>query len=66
MKIALPTKAKIAALVCSGRSRPYERTEMPDRNAGNTSFNATTNPTRKATIPQNAVAAANFRTMALS
>jgi hypothetical protein len=39
---------------------------MPCSSPGNTSFNATMMPTRKATMPQMAVAAANRMTMALS
>ena len=55
---ALPPKAKITALVCSGRSRPKFR--MPCRNSkfscGKASWQAMTTPTRNPTTPQNAVA----------
>jgi hypothetical protein len=53
-------------LVCSGRSRPYERYGIPASSPGKTSFKATINPTSSATIPHPAVAIANSRTLALS
>ena len=55
---ALPPKAKITALVCSGRSRP--KLPMPCRNSkfshGQASWLAMITPTRNPTTPQKVVA----------
>ena len=60
--MALPAKAKITALVCSGRSLPYDRKLHPPRKSGMYSLTATINPTRNPTIPHASVAIANIRT----
>ena len=62
----LPTNAKMAALVCSGRSRPKERKLKPKLSWGNASCEAMKMPTSIATAPQMMVASANLRTTASS
>ena len=61
---ALPPKAKITALVCSGRRRP--KFTMPCAqskfSAGKASWKAMITPTRKPTTPQKAVAITPART----
>ncbi len=64
--MALPANAKITALVCSGRSRPYDSCGMKFRNSGHTSLIATMRPTRKPTTPQMEAATMKLRTIALS
>jgi hypothetical protein len=61
---ALPPKAKITALVCSGRRRPKFRMPCDHSkfSAGKASWKAMTTPTRKPTMPQKAVAITPART----
>ena len=66
MKKALPAKAKMTALVCSGRSRPKLSHGMPKLRAGTASCSAMSSPTSMPTRPQTKVAQRNFRTMASS
>ena len=66
MNRPLPTKAKITALVWSGRSRPkvvYWRLRF---SSGRNSWQAISRPARKPTNPQMTVAMANARTIRLS
>ncbi len=62
----LPTKAKMAALVCSGRRRPKLSHSMPRFACQNDSWAAMITPTRNATTPHNTVTPVNARTMASS
>lgn len=54
--MALPTKAKITALVCKGLKRPKLNHEMPSVRLGNKNKNASSNPTNIPTTPQRMVA----------
>ena len=62
----LPTKAKIAAFVCSGRRRLKVSHLSPKFACQNESWLAMSTPTRKATAPQTMVAMENARTMSSS
>ena len=65
-KIALPAKAKITALVCSGRIRPKDRYSIPKFSAGKGSCNAISSPTSMPMTPQMYIASKNMRTMVSS
>ncbi len=62
-KMPLPAKAKMAAFVCNGRSRPKLSWARPKFSDGATSMIASHKPTSVATTPQNAVANTNLRTV---
>ncbi len=62
----LPTKAKITALVCSGRSRPKVSQEMPRLSRQSASCEAMITPSSIPTTPQTMVAMRNLRTIASS
>src|SRR5450432_2823667 len=64
--MALPAKAKMAALVCKGRKRPKLSCGKPRFMDGSTSITASHKPTSVATTPQKAVAKTNLRTVASS
>ncbi len=66
MNIALPTNAKMTALVCSGRRRPNEVNCRFKFRSGQKSWQAISSPALKPTRPQITVAIANARTMRLS
>ncbi len=59
---ALPPKAKITALVCSGRRRLNVSHGTSKLRAGQSSWAAINTPTAMPTIPQMTVARANWRT----
>ena len=61
--IMLPTKAKMAALVCSGRSRPNEVHGRPRLACQNGSWVAIRTPTRSATTPNTSDASVNAFTI---
>ena len=44
--MALPTKAKITALVCNGLKRPKLNQEIPSVKFGNKNINASSKPTK--------------------
>ena len=56
MNIALPTNAKITALVCSGRNRPNEVNCRLKFRSGQNNWQAISNPALKPTSPQMMVA----------
>ena len=56
MKMALPAKAKMTALVCSGRSRPKDSHEVWKLKIGLVSWRAITRPTSMPTSPHTSVA----------
>ena len=62
----LPTKAKITALVCSGRRRPKVVNGKFMLKAGKNNWQAMSSPTLNPTRPQITVAIANARTILLS
>lgn len=64
--MALPTKAKITALVCNGLIRPKVVYWEPMFNAGLKSCIAMSNPTVIPMMPQTMVATAKFLTILLS
>ena len=61
-KIAEPPNAKITALVCSGRSLPYDSQEIPAVRSGQRSCAAIITPIRNPTIPHTTVMMVNCRT----
>ena len=62
----LPTKAKMTALVCSGRIRPKVVKGVFRFSSGQKNWQAASSPASVPTRPQMAVAMANARTMWLS
>ena len=66
MNMPLPTKAKITALVWTGRSRPKVTNCKFRFAAGKKSCTAHSNPAVMPTMPQTTVAMAKARTMRLS
>src|SRR5208283_2354078 len=66
MNIPLPTKAKITALVCTGRTRPKVMNWRFRLAAGQNICVATSRPAAMPTMPQTTVAMANARTIWLS
>jgi hypothetical protein len=66
MKIPFPTKAKITALVWSGRTLPKVVKGRPKLAAGKYICTAANNPTNMPTTPHNRVAKAKFFTIRLS
>lgn len=66
MKIPLPTKAKITALVCRGRILPKVVKGVLKFMKGQTNCTATRSPTDMPTIPQKIVAIPKFLTILLS
>ena len=54
--MALPTNAKITALVCSGLRRPKLKKEIPLVTLGNKNINANINPTNIPTTPKTILA----------
>ena len=65
-KMALPPKAKMAALVCSGRKRPKVMNSLPKLNCQAASCSAATSPNRKAARPHTIVAITNAFTIVSS
>src|SRR5687767_14614851 len=61
--IMLPTKAKMTALVCSGRSRPKLSQEVLKLTCQKLSCVATSTPTSMPTMPHTRVASRNWRTI---
>jgi hypothetical protein len=61
-KSAEPPNAKITALVCSGRNRPYESQGTPKLSSGQMSWAAMMAPTSMPTMPQTIVMTVNCRT----
>ncbi len=60
--IMLPTKAKMTALVCSGRSRPKLSQDWPKLACQKLSCSAISTPTSMPTTPQMRDASMNWRT----
>ena len=66
MNMPLPTKAKMTAFVCSGRSRPKVVNWRLRFSSGQNNWQAISNPALKPTRPQMTVAIAKARTIRLS
>ena len=66
MKNALPAKAKMTALVCSGRRRPKDNHSVLKLKMGLASCSAISSPASMPTTPQMSVANRNLRTMSSS